>query len=40
MSAELAISHCFKRLTLINATWGDVDHHVGALGDLLLAQSP
>ena len=37
MSAELCVSHYFKRLTLINATWGDVDHHVGIVGDLLLA---
>jgi alkylation response protein AidB-like acyl-CoA dehydrogenase len=36
MSAELPVSHYFKRLTLINATWGDVDHHVGVVGDLLL----
>jgi hypothetical protein len=35
MSAESPVSHYFKRLTLINATWGDVDHHVGAVGDLL-----
>jgi alkylation response protein AidB-like acyl-CoA dehydrogenase len=38
MSAELPISHYFKRLTLINATFGDVDHHVGAFSDLLRAQ--
>lgn len=38
MSAELAVSHYFKRLTLINATWGDVDHHVGVVADLLLAE--
>jgi alkylation response protein AidB-like acyl-CoA dehydrogenase len=37
MSAQLSVSHYFKRLTLINATWGDVDHHVGIVGDLLLA---
>jgi alkylation response protein AidB-like acyl-CoA dehydrogenase len=37
MSAELSVSHYFKRLTLINATWGDADHHVGVVGDLLLA---
>ena len=37
MSAELPISHYFKRLTLINATFGDVDHHVGAFSDLLRA---
>ena len=38
MSAELPISHYFKRLTLINATFGDVDHHIGAFSDLLRAQ--
>jgi alkylation response protein AidB-like acyl-CoA dehydrogenase len=38
MSAELPISHYFKRLTMINATFGDVDHHVGAFSDLLRAQ--
>jgi alkylation response protein AidB-like acyl-CoA dehydrogenase len=38
MSAELGISHYFKRLTMINATFGDIDHHVGAFSDLLLAE--
>jgi alkylation response protein AidB-like acyl-CoA dehydrogenase len=38
MSAELSISHYFKRLTMINATFGDVDHHVGVFSDLLRAQ--
>jgi len=38
ISAELPISHYFKRLTMINATFGDVDHHVGAFSDLLRAQ--
>jgi alkylation response protein AidB-like acyl-CoA dehydrogenase len=40
MSAELSVSHYFKRLTLINAGWGDVDHHVGIVGNLLLAEEP
>jgi alkylation response protein AidB-like acyl-CoA dehydrogenase len=40
MSAQLCVSHYFKRLTMINATWGDVDHHVGIVGDLLLAADP
>ena len=39
MSAELSISHYFKRLTLINATFGDIDHHVGVLSDQLLAEA-
>jgi alkylation response protein AidB-like acyl-CoA dehydrogenase len=38
MTEELAVSHYFKRLTLINATFGDVDHHIGAFSDLLRAQ--
>jgi len=40
MTAELAVSHYFKRLTLINATWGDIDHHTGIVGDLLLDAAP
>ena len=36
LSAELAVSHYFKRLTLINSTWGDTDHHTGIVSDLLL----
>jgi alkylation response protein AidB-like acyl-CoA dehydrogenase len=40
MSAELGISHYFKRLTLINATFGDIEHHVGAFSDLLRAEVP
>ena len=38
MTAELPVSHHFKRLTLINSTWGDSEHHVGQVGDLLLAE--
>jgi alkylation response protein AidB-like acyl-CoA dehydrogenase len=38
MSADLPISHYFKRLTVINATWGDVDHHIAAMADLLAAE--
>jgi alkylation response protein AidB-like acyl-CoA dehydrogenase len=26
---ELPAAHMFKRLTLINTTFGDVDHHLG-----------
>ena len=33
MSAGLAINHYCKRLTLINSTFGDIDHHVGAFGE-------
>jgi alkylation response protein AidB-like acyl-CoA dehydrogenase len=38
MSAELIVSHYFKRLTLINATFGDVDHHVGLISERILAE--
>jgi alkylation response protein AidB-like acyl-CoA dehydrogenase len=38
-SAERAVSHYFKRLTMINASCGDRDHRVGAFGDLLRAES-
>jgi alkylation response protein AidB-like acyl-CoA dehydrogenase len=34
MTEELAISHYFKRLTLIDQTLGDVDHHVGLFAAL------
>ena len=32
----LAVSHCFKRLTMINATFGDADHHLGYVSDRML----
>ncbi len=34
---ELNVAHYFKRLTLINLTFGDVDHHLGCFSDMLLA---
>jgi alkylation response protein AidB-like acyl-CoA dehydrogenase len=34
---ELNVSHYFKRLTMINATFGDADHHLGLFSDMLLA---
>jgi alkylation response protein AidB-like acyl-CoA dehydrogenase len=34
---ELAASHYFKRLAMINATFGDSDWHLGRYGDTLLA---
>jgi alkylation response protein AidB-like acyl-CoA dehydrogenase len=37
---EAAVSHYFKRLTLINATFGDADHHLGVFSDALLAAPP
>ncbi len=33
---ELIVSHYFKRLTMINATFGDADHHLGCVSDRLL----
>jgi alkylation response protein AidB-like acyl-CoA dehydrogenase len=39
MTDELCVSHYFKRLTLINATWGDADHHIGVVGGLLLTEA-
>ncbi|HEX3062741.1 MAG TPA: acyl-CoA dehydrogenase [Usitatibacter sp.] len=32
---ELIVSHWFKRLTMINATFGDADHHLGRFSDLM-----
>ncbi len=34
---EVNVSHYFKRLTLINATFGDADHHLGRFSDQMLA---
>lgn len=34
---EANVSHYFKRLTLINATFGDADHHLGKFSDMLVA---
>jgi alkylation response protein AidB-like acyl-CoA dehydrogenase len=35
---EVNVSHYFKRLTMINATFGDADHHLGRFSDQMLAQ--
>lgn len=35
---ELIVAHFFKRLTLINATFGDADHHLARFSDTLLAE--
>ena len=37
VSDELAASHYFKRLTLINASFGDTDHHLERFGSLMVA---
>ena len=34
---EVNVSHYLKRLTLINATFGDADHHLGLFSDMLVA---
>ena len=34
---ELIVSHWFKRLTMINAAFGDADYHLGRFSDLMLA---
>jgi alkylation response protein AidB-like acyl-CoA dehydrogenase len=33
---ELNVSHYFKRLTMINATFGDSDWHLARYGDAML----
>jgi pimeloyl-CoA dehydrogenase small subunit len=33
---ELNVAHYFKRLTMINATFGDADYHLGLFSDTLL----
>jgi alkylation response protein AidB-like acyl-CoA dehydrogenase len=38
MTDELTVGHYFKRLTMINMTFGDPDHHVAALSDALLTE--
>lgn len=35
---ELIVSHWFKRLAMINATFGDAEHHLGVFSDLLLEE--
>lgn len=35
MTAELAVGRYFKRLTCIDMTWGNTEHHVELYGDLL-----
>ncbi|MGH8528927.1 MAG: acyl-CoA dehydrogenase family protein [Nevskiales bacterium] len=38
MTDELAVSHYFKRLTMINASFGDADHHLARFSDMILAE--
>jgi alkylation response protein AidB-like acyl-CoA dehydrogenase len=35
MTDELAVGHYFKRLTCIDVTWGNAEHHVELYGQLL-----
>jgi alkylation response protein AidB-like acyl-CoA dehydrogenase len=37
VSDELAASHYFKRLTLINASFGDMEHHLERFGSMMAA---
>ncbi len=39
MTAELIVSHYFKRLTLIGTAFGDRSHHIGVVSDAILAES-
>jgi alkylation response protein AidB-like acyl-CoA dehydrogenase len=36
---ELIVSHWFKRLAMINATFGDADFHLGRFSDLMLRET-
>jgi alkylation response protein AidB-like acyl-CoA dehydrogenase len=37
MTDELVVSHWFKRLAMIDMTFGDADHHLGRVSDMILA---
>ena len=37
---ELMAAHCFKRLTMIDATFGNADHHLGRFSDTLWPDCP
>jgi hypothetical protein len=39
MADELAVSHYFKRLTMIDMTFGDSMHHLAAVSDAVLLDS-
>ena len=39
MADELAVSHFFKRLTVIDMTFGDSTHHLGVVSDAILRES-
>jgi hypothetical protein len=37
LADELAVSHYFKRLTMITLLFGDVDHHLALFGEQMAA---
>ncbi len=39
MTDELVVSHWFKRLAMIDMTFGDADHHLGRVSDMILAEA-
>lgn len=39
MADELAVSHYFKRLTMIDMTFGDSTHHLGVVSDAILLEN-
>jgi alkylation response protein AidB-like acyl-CoA dehydrogenase len=39
MADELAVSHYFKRLTMIDMTFGDSSHHLAAVSDAILPKA-
>ena len=39
MADELAVSHYFKRLTMIDMTFGDSTHHLGVVSDAILLET-
>jgi hypothetical protein len=40
MTDELAVGHYFKRLTMIDSEFGNVDHHLKRYTDLSAADVP
>ena len=39
MTDELVVSHWFKRLAMIDVTFGDAEHHLGRVSDMILAEA-
>ena len=40
MTDELVVSHWFKRLAIIDATFGGAEHHLARVSDMILAERP